>query len=336
MKLRELGERELLARLRELLATEGENVQLGPLHDAAVVKPGHGQLVLKVDAVVEGRHFDLALSSPESVGWRALVRPLSDLAAVAARPQYALVTLFAPGDCEVELILELYRGLAEAADAFGVQLVGGETSGAAELALSVAVTGSVQADKAKGRSSARAEDSFWVGGSLGAAAAGLALLKAGGPGELARRFQLAAPQLELLETAVTAYEQPRPQLELGAWLGEQAAVHAVMDISDGLAVDLQRLVETSGACAELELNCLPLHPAAELAAQLLELDALQLALGGGDEYLLLWSAGPDFDPAGAPAKATRIGALLPCSGQRGRLFAGKSPLAITGWEHFSV
>jgi thiamine-monophosphate kinase len=230
----------------------------------------------------------------------------------------------------------LYEGLAEAAKAFGTKLVGGETTSAKELALSVAILGSVEPGQSKGRSGARAGDRIWISGFLGDAAAGLAILKAGGVTGLAGRFDLSAEDSAALAPCVEHHQRPRPRLALGKTLGANPEVTAMMDVSDGLAIDLHRLARASGLAARLRLEALPLSPGALLAARLLGLDPLALALGGGDDYELLVCSTQDLLDCDILQKLIPIGRLEETDGLGGNVLSETGEvLPLTGWDHFA-
>ncbi|MDQ5821753.1 MAG: thiamine-phosphate kinase [Actinomycetota bacterium] len=220
MQLAEAGE---VGLLREL---ERRGLVQGIEHDAAVVA---GDLVVTQDALVEGVHFRLDWISWRDLGFRAAAVNLSDLAASGARPEGLIVTLAAPADTEVAQVVELYEGIAEA----GVPVVGGDTTRADSLVLSVTAIGRSQ--RVPGRAGARPGDVVVVTGELGASGAAF------------RRGE---------------YVRPPIRLEEGRRLAETA--HALMDVSDGLAADASRIAERSGVRIEIDLGLVPLAEGAVL------------------------------------------------------------------------
>jgi thiamine-monophosphate kinase len=276
----------------------GEGVVLGIGDDAAVLRPPRGQdLVATVDAVVEGVHFDARFRAAD-IGWKALAVNLSDLAAMGARPLWALCALGTPRGERPARLAGVGRGLAACARAHEVAIVGGNVSRARELSLTVTLVGAVPRGRALTRAGARPGDLLFVSGRLGEAALGLA----DGAPPRARARQ----------------RRPRPRLELG--LALRGVASACLDVSDGLLQDLGHLCDASGVGARLETARLPL-PDARAAARAGR-DPLALACGGGEDYELLFSARPDRAAAVASAAArtrtavTHIGAVVRGGGVR--------------------
>jgi thiamine-monophosphate kinase len=206
---------------------EGRNLVIGPGDDCAVVK-SHGTrelLLLKADCVVEGIHY-LADHDPARVGWKALCRALSDIAAMGGEPLHALVNLFSPADKPVAYWKGFYKGLSKAAKRFEVGLVGGETSRARFAAVSVTVVGRVERGRLITRSGGKPGDGLFVTGSLGGSRSG--------------------QHLDFV-----------PRLAEGRWLGGHGYVSAMMDLSDGIASDLPRLAAASDCGFEIDHDALP-------------------------------------------------------------------------------
>jgi thiamine-monophosphate kinase len=227
VKLRELGEDRLIARLTRALA-QGREVRVGPGDDCAVIGAPRAPrwALLKTDAVVEGVHFEPG-EKMERVGWKALCRALSDIAAMGGVPRHALITLAVPPEYEMAQLDALYRGLRKAAQRFGVSIVGGETSRSpGPLFLSIALTGSVERARCILRSGGRPGDAIYVTGRLGGSRQGR--------------------HLDFV-----------PRLEEARWLTEHAKLHAMMDLSDGLGADLPRLAAASGCGYRVNPEALP-------------------------------------------------------------------------------
>ena len=304
-----LAEDEIIERIRKVLGN-GQSA-LGLRDDAAVLEGlgAAGPVVVSVDSVVAGIHFDLALSTTSDVGWKALMSALSDVAAMGARPIGALVALCVPdlgqGD---ETAVGVMEGVAAASVASACPVVGGDVSGAAELSVVVTVIGAPEAGDPVARSGAEAGDVLMVTGSCGASAAGLRLLRDG------RRDG----------AAVARHLRPRARLAEGV-VAQRAGVSAMIDISDGLALDLHRLADESGIGFELD----EVPVAAEAT--------LEEALGGGEDYELLMAVRPaavdalrdGFARAGL-APAIRIGRAVADRGTR--LLAGQA-LGRLGFQH---
>src|SRR5438552_18643004 len=224
MKLRELGENRLLAQLLPHLPSE-RSVFAGAGDDCALVENRRGRkfLVLKTDCVVEGVHF-LSQANALDVGWKAMMRPLSDFAATSAVPQFALITLMAPEQTKVAWVKQLYRGLGRAANRFGVSIVGGETSSTpGPIAISTSVAGFVEKDCWVSRRGGKAGDDVFVTGRLGGA--------------------LKQKHLRFI-----------PRIAESRWLTNNFSIHAMMDLSDGLGADLPRLARASKVGFKIQMN----------------------------------------------------------------------------------
>ena len=323
-----LGEFALIERLRRLVPTTGEGVVLGIGDDAAVLRFG-GEALATCDIQVEGVHFTWDLSAPPDVGWRALAVNLSDIAAMAGTPRYALISLALPPATLVATVDGIYTGLAEISSTHGVVIVGGNLSATSgPLVIDITLLG--EADRVVGRAGARPGDDVWVTGTVGKAAAGLFVL---------RHPDLWAPRTQVL---AAAYRRPVPRIAAGRALGHAAGVSAMIDTSDGTATDLVHLVEASAVGVRLDLDRLPVPDGLDAVAHAAGRDPAAWALSGGEDYELLFSAAPAFaDAAGSLARTldvplTRIGEILPRD--KGRWIADRDgrrwPLQATGWDHF--
>lgn len=252
MNLRELGEDRLVQQIAARLP-RNRAVVLGPGDDCALVRFGSEEnlLVLKTDCIVEGVHFTGA-AKPATVGWKAMARPLSDFAAMSAVPEAALITLLAPAETRAAWVRQLYRGLTKAAAAFGVAIVGGETSRApGALAISVSLAGFVEPFRAVRRSGGRTGDELFVTGRLGGSLAG-------------RHLSFT------------------PRIRESRWLTETVRVRAMMDLSDGLGADLPRLARSSGVGFEVDEAALPRNRGC----------SVEQAIGDGEDYELLFAVAP--------------------------------------------
>ncbi len=281
MKLREVGEDRLIAQLVAQLPSRRE-VLAGPGDDCAVVQaPGEEeQLLLKTDCVVEGVHFEPD-EKPAAIGWKAMARVLSDFAAMAGLPRYALITLIAPGERSVRWATEIYRGLERAAARFDVAIVGGETSSTPGPAvLSISAVGTVATDRWISRRGGKAGDLLFVTGKLG--------------GSRRRKH------LDFI-----------PRIAEARWLAAHFPLHAMMDLSDGLGADLPRLAEASGVGYELEEQSLPRTRGCTVVQ----------AINDGEDYELLFALAPHdaaglerkWKRKFPRLSLTRIGTLLPLS-----------------------
>jgi thiamine-monophosphate kinase len=281
--------------------------------------PGH-KLVVTTDVLVEGLDFTADLSGPEDWGWKAVAVNCSDLAAMGAEPRWLVIALTVPGPTPVPTLERIYAGVGEACRAFGAALVGGDVS--AGPALSLAVTALGEAERPVLRSGARPGDRLAVTGPLGAAAAGLALLQSEDPAakELLGRF----PGL------AAAHRRPRPALAMGLALA-RAGASAMIDVSDGLAGDAVHLAESSGVGVEVHDAAVPLAPGVAEAAALAGRDPLELALGGGEDFVLAAALPRTADLGGV----VDCGRFTPDPSTRVRVTrAGPRPLAGLSYDHF--
>lgn len=299
-RIRDIGEDALIDRLVAGLPLAPE-VVVGPGDDCAVLEsadPGRYEL-LKTDCLVEGVHF-LPGTDPEQVGWKALCRSLSDIAAMGGTPRAALITLAVPGDRPVATVEGWYRGLRRAADTFGVSIVGGETSslppGAGAAFLAVTITGMVDRDRCLFRSGARLGDLIAVTGRLG------------GSFHSGRHLDFV------------------PRLREAAWLARQSVGRptAMMDLSDGLAKDLPRLTKASGLSGwRLDPEKIPRHEGCDIAG----------AIGDGEDYELLLTLPENADELLAAWRKAFPELPLTVIGQMTETI--ETPLA-GGWEHFTA
>jgi thiamine-monophosphate kinase len=288
VRLGELGEFGLIARLAALpgaaAAPAAGRVVLGIGDDAAVLGlPAGRQLVATADGLVEAVHFRRDWTAPEDLGWKALAVNASDLGAMGAAPLAALVTLALPPAVAVEWVEALYRGLGEAAAAFGCPVVGGDTvRSPGPVMVSVTALGSVPRGKAVTRAGARVGDLLCVTGTLGESAAGLELLRAG-------RTPASDPALAPL---FAAHRRPEPPVAAARALAESGAVTAMLDLSDGLASDLAQLAARSGVGVRVAEARLPISRRARQAAAALGAAAGEWAIRGGEDYQYLFTVAP--------------------------------------------
>src|SRR5215475_283960 len=254
MKLGALGEDRLLnAILLHLPRGRDRQVFADAGDDCAIVEIPENKkyLVLKTDCVVEGVHF-LHRTNASDVGWKAMMRPLSDFAAASAVPQFALVTLIVPQQTEVAWVRGLYRGLRRAASCFGVTIVGGETSNTTgPIAISVSVIGFVEKSRAASRRGGRSGDDLFVTGRLGNA--------------------LKRKHLRFIA-----------RIAESRWLTKNFSIHAMMDLSDGLGTDLPRFARASKVGFDIEVERLPVGRRA----------TTDNAISEGEDYELLFAISP--------------------------------------------
>lgn len=309
-----MNEFELIAKLTAGLATR-EGVIVGVGDDCAVLE-GAGPdawLLFKTDSVVEGVHFT-ADATPQQIGHKALARCLSDVAAMGGRPTFVLVTLALPHDFDGRRIEAVYEGMKVLAERHHVAIVGGETTTSpGGLLISVALLGTVPKGRAILRSGARSGDAIFVSGELGGSLEGRHL-----------KFE--------------------PRLAEGVWLNDHFAVHAMIDLSDGLAGDLRHILKASGCGAELLGNRIPVSRTARLKARQ-ESSAkppLLAALTDGEDFELLFTVAPG-DAVGVKdgwvkhfpgVKLTCIGRITETPGLKIRTNEGIRDMTEHGYVHF--
>ncbi|MFH1169906.1 MAG: thiamine-phosphate kinase, partial [Chloroflexota bacterium] len=284
MKVSELGEFGLIDLLAEMVSVSaGEQAApgliLGIGDDAAAWHGDTSVQLATVDSVIENIHFSLSTTTWNELGWKALAVNLSDIAAMGGVPRYALVSLALPADTEVDDVTALYKGMIELARQSGTAIVGGDTCRAAEVSVNVTVVGSAVDGQMMTRSGARPGDQIAVTGYLGAAAAGLRMLS--------DRQEFSPEDTASLKEA---FLRPKPRLAEG-WLLVRAGVKAGMDLSDGLVSDLGHVCRASRVGARVRVDRIPVHPAvrANYADR-----SLEMALSGGEDYELLFTAGAEL------------------------------------------
>jgi thiamine-monophosphate kinase len=295
MKLREIGEDRLLSQLLPDLPL-AKAVVSDPGDDCAVVetRDRRNLLVLKTDCVVAGVHF-LATANALHVGWKAMMRPLSDFAATSAVPQFALITLIAPEQTKVKWVENLYRGLRRAAKRFKVSIVGGETSSThGPAAISVSVVGFVEKERRVSRGGGKVRDDLFVTGRLGGA--------------------MKQKHLQFV-----------PRIAESRWLTRNFSIHAMMDLSDGLGADLPRLAKASRVGFTVEMENLPVTRGAKIGD----------AISEGEDYELLFAISPrertrlqrEWRKKFREPPLTRIGSLS-------QLLTKNNQLLPRGYVHF--
>jgi len=308
--------------------------------DCAVLEAGAAGrvLLLTTDLLTEGVHFEQHTCPAHLLGRKALAANLSDIAAMGGEPTFFTVSLAAPPDTPVDWVDALYRGLLERAAASGAALVGGDTSASrGPITVSLALLGECPAEECLYRRGARPGDGVFVTGWPGESAAGLALLEAAAAGGR----PAAGPADADLAHLRSRHLDPDPRLDAGRRLAAGKLATALIDVSDGLAADLGRLAEASGVGACLEGGRVPLSGALRRGAEALGRDPLRLALTGGEDYELLFTAPGDAEEAslarslGLPVR--RIGRVTEPGTPLRILDPAGRPLRLEhpGYDHFA-
>lgn len=284
------GELEIISRLRKR-ARAGPQVRVGIGDDTAVVSTdGANDLLACCDLMIEGIHFRREWAAPRLIGRKALAVTLSDIAAMGGTPRYAMISVAVPRAWSSPDIEELFDGLYEMADASKVTIIGGDTSSSPDsLFIDTIVLGDCAAGRAVTRAGAQIGDVIFITGTVGASALGLKLLEHGF--RLEGTDSMAAPARH---RALLKHLAPETRLPIGRRIGERGLATAMIDVSDGLSTDLGHLLEASNCGAIIHATAMPIDESVRwLAANGLEIDPLQLALHGGEEYELLFTARPE-------------------------------------------
>ncbi len=343
MRIDQLGEFGLIDRIQRALPSPGRDVLVGIGDDVAVLRTGGERVWLATcDVQMEGAHFLRDAISPRDLGRKALAINLSDIAATGGTPRFALISLGLPKDLEVEFVDGLYEGLRAEAETFGVDIVGGNIS-SSRLGVFIDITllGDAPPENILLRSGAHVGDRILVTGTLGDAAAGVALLL---------DASLSTTQ-EYAAVARARRDTPTPRVLEGQIIGAAHTATAMIDISDGLAGDLGHICERSAVGVRLFSQKLPVSQANRTLALAAHGSAWHFALHGGEDYELLFTApaaqaeslaGQITHETGTPVSI--IGEILPAGeGQQlvlpaeGTLRDGSVvPLQPRGWDHFAA
>jgi thiamine-monophosphate kinase len=300
---------------------------------AAIEIPGQDYLLWTVDTLVEGVHFDPAYTTLAQLGWKSLAVNLSDIAAMGGNPGPALLSLGWPPDRDRREALDFAAGLAQAAREYGAAIIGGDTvASPGGIIVTVTLTGRVPAHQMLRRAGAEVGDLIFVTGLLGEAAAGLHILRQG----LELPPELHAPLTE-------AQLRPRPHLRAGRLLAQEGLATALIDTSDGIATDLYHICRASGVGARIPAAAVPVSPRVTAAAPHLGCDPLDLALCGGEDYLLLFTAKPaaaqrlpeSFARAGLAAPLP-LGHIVPGDRVVLTTSAGEADISGQGYDHFRL
>ena len=335
MKVSELGEFGLIDLLAKMAYSARNNQEaswqqliIGIGDDAAAWRSDASIQLATIDSFIQDIHFSLGTTSWEDLGWKAIAVNLSDIAAMGGLPRYALVSLALPGHSEVADVTALYQGMIELAQRFEVAIIGGDTSSAPLVAINITILGSTKGQDKDilTRSAAKPGDKVAVTGELGAAAAEVRMLNS---------------KLQFNPEATACFKKaslhPYPRIAEGQLLVEQG-VKTAIDISDGLIQDLSHICQASQVGARIEIDRVPIQP--EVRANFGD-SALELALSGGEDYELLFTASTeviDKVKKAAPCPVTIIGEIVADKTGEITLVDKKGEpfnLGKTGWEHFT-
>lgn len=326
-----MPERDIIARISGTHPEEKKtDLVAGIGDDCAVYRTSGSRLqLLTCDSLIESVHFDLGWHPPDLVGAKAVSANVSDIAAMGGRPRFAVLALGLSRDCN-DWLDSFIQGFKERLRDYQIQLIGGDTVDTNDgFMITVTLTGEVEEQDVCYRSGARPEDIVWVSGPLGQAAAGLEICR-NHPG-----LKDSYPSL------VKAHLSPDPCLELGVLLARSGLVHAMIDLSDGLATDLGHIAEAGGTGAEVHQEDIPISPELMDLAGKTDFSALDWALKGGEDYRLLFTTAPQNREAVLRLAADNQYALYPV----GRIVKGsgvvlrdgenRQDITYQGYEHQS-
>jgi thiamine-monophosphate kinase len=317
----------MIQEARDQKANSWQNLLTGIGDDCAVWRGDTANQLAKVDCQVEDVHFNLEIISWKDLGWKSLAVNLSDIAAMGGIPQYALVSLGLPPGTEVGNVVSLYQGILKIATSSGTAIVGGNMSSSSKIFIDISVIGKTGNPEGKylSRSSALAGDWIAVTGWLGTAAAGLEMLN----------YKLTF-DTKIKESLEQAFCRPQPRLEEGRLLVREG-VKTAIDISDGLLADLEHICRASAAGAIIEFEKLPIRDEVKMA---FGKRSFEMALSGGEDYQLLFTARPEVIKAirqSSSYPVTVIGEITAENAgdvilinEEGKRIRPK----VKGWDHF--
>ncbi len=327
MKLSEAGELHLVDLLKQRFGNKARGVVLGIGDDSAVVKASSKNTLLTTDMMVEGVHFDLSWITPFQLGYKLVSVNVSDIYAMGGQPEFMLLDFAAPGHFKKEQFYSLLKGIETALKDYSLSLIGGDISAAESLILSATIMGT--AAKIVRRAGANIGDFIYVSGNLGDSSCGLQVLKRIGRSVMIEKNEKIdyGPGWKTVGPLVRRHLMPLARNPRS--FSERAT--AMMDISDGLFIDLSRLCKESGVGAKIYLDRIPMSEELRKTSEYLGLSPFDLAVGGGEDYELLFTA-----PLDAKVKAFCIGEI---TGGQLRVVdhEGKSKkMDIKGYSHFAL
>ncbi len=278
-----MKERDLIERIRLLVGAGSEDLLQGIGDDCAVIEKTEETVwLLTMDTLIESVHFDCSWHPPAKLGRKAVSVNVSDIAAMGGKPVFVLLSLGLPAGFDEQWLGEFSEGLTRACRDYGCLLIGGDTVCSPDrVALTLTVIGEMKKERVLYRHGAKVGDTVWVSGPLGSAAAGLDLFRSGEIPDI--------PELQLL---LEAHLDPHAQVELAVLLARSGLVHAMMDVSDGLATDLSHLCKQSKVGARIMADQLPGYSRLSAAAEVLKQDRIDWMISGGEDYELLFTASP--------------------------------------------
>ncbi len=319
MQLSKIGEFGLIKKLRNLCKSTSKGILLGIGDDTAAIKTSDGITFITSDMLLEGVHFDLSFTTFYQLGHKALAVNISDIFAMGGKPKYFLLNLGIPGTYNSRDIREIYRGAMKIADRFDIAIIGGDTCASGDgFVLSGTLIG--DADRIIRRSGAGEGDSIFVTGPLGDSAMGLMLLE----GEGAKVKGCHSPITPNTSYLIRRHLMPEP-----VPLQKTSGITSMIDVSDGLLIDLSHICDESNVGAIIYKDKIPVSREFTNAAKRLGIEPLKFALKGGEDYVLLFTS-----PSKIKKNAFRIGEII----KKGRFLVDtkgkKRSFKAEGYEHF--
>ncbi|NIO04716.1 MAG: thiamine-phosphate kinase [Proteobacteria bacterium] len=291
-EIKDIGEFRLIQRIRDRYSKPSEFVPRGIGDDAASLNfPPNHLLLVTTDTLIEDIHFTLKSTIPYLLGAKSLAVNLSDIAAMGGIPRFFLLSLGIPKGYSISSLDRFYRGVSQLAESQGVFLVGGDLAASSKFIINGVVIGHCPPDQVIYRKGAQPGDYIFVTGPLGDAALGLEILRKRGlrPSDFGANGKTRGKDKELLGI-IRRHLSPPARVREGRKIAELACATAMIDISDGLLADLRHLIEESQVGANLWLDQIPRSEAFEKWAPLYHLRPIDLALSGGEDYELLFTA----------------------------------------------
>lgn len=281
MTLHEWGEEGLVKYLQAVFPQPLKGYGIGD--DGAIIPRDEGEVwVVTTDALVEGVHFLKEEIPPSDLGFKTVAVNVSDIAAMGGQPHTGFLTGAFPSTVQISWLMDLIQGIKEGCEKWNLQLLGGDTVGSKrDIFINLTLIGSAQASRVKYRKGAQIGDIIGLTGYIGDSAGGLKALQ-----------HKLGDSLDV-QSLIKAHFRPQPNPQEGVWLASHEAVHAMMDLSDGLDKDLKRLLKASGVGGSIELTNLPLSPSLRRVCAKQKWKGTELGVMGGEDYCLLFTLAPE-------------------------------------------
>ena len=314
------GEFGFIEYIKEHFKVSGRMVGIGD--DCAIMPCGVGELIYSTDMLMEGVHFLRDAASPEDIGWKSLAVNLSDIAAMGGTPTATFLSVALPKDVQGEWAERFIAGYAELSRKFNVPLLGGDTtSSLRDIAINVGVLGRAPLGKSVKRREASVGHGIYVTGNLGDSAGGLQAILNNWD------------RTQEVESLIQSHIKPMPRIEEGQDLMNTGMVGAMMDISDGIASDLRHILKASGIGAEVYLDKIPMSDNLKWACDKYEKNACVLAVGGGEDYELLFTSPADIEDL-VDFPIYRIGEIVPGNSLIWMENGNAVDFDVQGFNHF--